>query len=141
VPDATVMVIKHPERFDLAQLHQLCGRVGRSDKQAYCFLIVSSNLSEEVRERLMVFASTSDGFKLAEYDLQTRGPGEFIGVKQHGFLEFKVAGLLSDQDILEKAREDALELLEANPDLTRYQRLYEKVVEMYGEKLRFVEVG
>ncbi|HCZ06556.1 MAG TPA: DNA helicase RecG [Thermotogae bacterium] len=141
VPDATVMVIEHPERFGLAQLHQLRGRVGRSNKQAYCFLIVGSNLSDDVRERLMVFASTNDGFKLAEYDLQMRGPGEFVGVKQHGFLEFKVANLLADHELLEKAREDALELLESDPDLTRYRSLYEKVVEMYGEKLRFVEVG
>jgi len=141
VPDATVMVIEHPERFGLAQLHQLRGRVGRSNKQSYCFLIVGSALSEEIRERLMVFASTNDGFKLAEYDLQMRGPGEFIGVKQHGFLEFKVANLLSDRELLEKAREDALELLESDPDLTRYQGLYKKVVEMYGERLKFVEVG
>jgi len=141
VPDATVMVIEHPERFGLAQLHQLRGRVGRSNKQSYCFLIVGSTLSEEIRERLMVFASTNDGFKLAEYDLQIRGPGEYIGVKQHGFLEFKVANLLSDRELLEKAREDALELLESDPDLTRYQVLYKKVVEMYGERLKFVEVG
>jgi len=87
------------------------------------------------------FAAIEDGFELAEYDLRLRGPGEFIGVKQHGLPDFKVADILEDREILVQARQDALELLDSDPDLRKYQKLYQKVVEMYGEKLKFVEVG
>jgi ATP-dependent DNA helicase RecG (EC 3.6.1.-) len=90
IPQATIMIIEAAERFGLAQLHQLRGRVGRSDKQSYCFLFTNSN-SPQIIERLTFFAKNNLGIKLAEYDLQTRGPGEVYGEKQHGFIDLKIA--------------------------------------------------
>lgn len=109
VPRANVMVIENPERFGLAQLHQLRGRVGRGGQEAYCFLVVG-DVGEEAMERLRFFTLNTDGFKIAEYDLKTRGPGEFFGVKQHGLSGFKVADLYRDLKLLEWAREDVQEI-------------------------------
>ncbi|MCD6551576.1 helicase-related protein, partial [Thermotoga sp.] len=108
VPRANVMVIENPERFGLAQLHQLRGRVGRSGQDAYCFLV--GDVGEEAMERLRFFALNTDGFKIAEYDLKTRGPGEFFGLRQHGMSGFKVANLYRDLKLLEWAREDVQEI-------------------------------
>ncbi|PLV57519.1 ATP-dependent DNA helicase RecG [Thermotoga sp. SG1] len=109
VPRANVMVIENPERFGLAQLHQLRGRVGRGGQEAYCFLVVG-DVGEEAMERLRFFTLNTDGFKIAEYDLKTRGPGEFFGLKQHGMSGFKVANLYRDLKLLEWAREDVQEI-------------------------------
>ncbi|PLV58961.1 ATP-dependent DNA helicase RecG [Thermotoga sp. KOL6] len=109
VPNANVMVIENPERFGLAQLHQLRGRVGRGGQEAYCFLVVG-DVGKEAMERLRFFAMNTDGFKIAEYDLKTRGPGEFFGVRQHGLSGFKVANLYTDLKLLEWAREDVQEI-------------------------------
>lgn len=106
VPNATVIVIENAERFGLSQLHQLRGRVGRSDKQSYCIL-VSSSKNEETQQRLSVLVQTNDGFIIAEKDLEIRGPGEFLGLKQSGIVELKLADLTKDLNILEIAREDA----------------------------------
>lgn len=118
VPNATVMVIENSERFGLSQLHQLRGRVGRGKEQSYCFL-----LHEKDSQRLNVMAETSDGFKIAEKDLQLRGPGEFLGVKQHGFWQFRIADLVLDERILRAARKEALALLTENPFLQGYDGL------------------
>lgn len=107
IPDATCMVIEHAERFGLAALHQLRGRVGRSDLQSYCFLVFEPSLSEDGKERLKVMRETNDGFLIAEKDLQIRGPGEMSGNKQSGFLKLKFASITEDQDILEAARYEA----------------------------------
>ena len=107
IPDATCMVIEHAERFGLAALHQLRGRVGRSDLQSYCFLVFEPSLSEEGKERLKVMRETNDGFLIAEKDLEIRGPGEMSGNKQSGFLKLKYASITEDQDSLEEARAEA----------------------------------
>ena len=111
VPSATVMVIEHPERFGLAQLHQLRGRVGRNKKKGFCFL-VTADKSRGNFERLTYFASHNNGFELSEYDLQLRGPGEVMGVRQHGMPSFRLANLMDDRDLLLLARSEAIKLLE-----------------------------
>ncbi|HCO98516.1 MAG TPA: hypothetical protein DIT29_07350, partial [Pseudothermotoga sp.] len=137
VPNATVMVIENPERFGLAQLHQLRGRIGRSDKQGYCFLVVG-NVDEEALERLRYFASTKNGFEVAEYDMKLRGPGEILGLKQHGLPDLKVADLIRDKQLLFRAREDAEFVMK---NLDRFRNLIEKVERIYGERLKLVKVG
>jgi len=117
VPNATVMVVEHAERFGLAQLHQLRGRVGRGEHTSYCVLMVGSGASEEARERIQVLAETNDGFVIAEKDLRFRGPGEFLGVRQHGLPRFAVADLSRDTRLLVAAREDAFAFLEEDPNL------------------------
>jgi len=136
VPNATVMVIENAERFGLAQLHQLRGRVGRGEKQSYCFLIVSE-AGEEAWERLQFFASTTDGFKISEYDLRLRGPGEFFGMKQHGLPEFKVADLVSDVELIMTAREDAKSIIENHSD----SEIINRVLSVYGERMKLLDVG
>ena len=106
VPNATIMVIEHAERFGLAQLHQLRGRVGRGSTQSYCFF-VSDQFSEINKKRLQIMCSTNDGFKIADQDLEIRGPGEVFGLKQHGLPEFKIGDLIKHKDILEAAQEAA----------------------------------
>lgn len=111
VPNATLMVIYDAERFGLAQLHQLRGRVGRGDEQSYCVL-VSDPKSETGQLRMRIMCETDDGFQLAQKDLEIRGPGDFFGVKQSGLPEFKVADLVNDYRMLEVARSDAVHLME-----------------------------
>ena len=117
VPNATVMLIESADRFGLAQLHQFRGRVGRGGDQAYCLLLAESP-SFEAQQRLRLMEETTDGFRLAEADLQMRGPGEFFGTRQSGLPDFRVASLL-DTRLIELARTEAARLLEADPDLTR----------------------
>ncbi len=137
IPHANIMVIEHPERFGLAQLHQLRGRIGRAGDKSYCFLITTGT---EV-ERLRYFVHTFDGFSLSEYDLKLRGPGEFLGTRQHGLPEFKIADLFKDADVLFEAREDAKELLNGDPNLDSHPDLLEEIRRRYGERVKFVEVG
>ncbi|MCM2279646.1 MAG: ATP-dependent DNA helicase RecG [Oligoflexia bacterium] len=117
VPNATVMVIEHSERFGLSQLHQLRGRVGRGAKQSYCFLFAAERVGENTQARLEVLEETNDGFRIAEADLEIRGPGEFLGTRQSGGLPFKLANLVRDQKWLLQARDDATWLLKSDPDL------------------------
>ncbi len=117
VPQATIMIIEHAERFGLAQLHQLRGRVGRSSEQSYCFLIYSLPLSENAKERLSIMRDTEDGFIIAEKDLQLRGGGEILGTKQSGIPEFKVADIVAHSDLLQIARDDARLIISKDPDL------------------------
>ena len=111
VPNATVMIIEHAERFGLATLHQLRGRVGRGQKLSYC-LCVAEMGTAEAKQRLDIFCSTTDGFKIAEEDLKMRGPGEVLGSKQHGVPSFRWGSLVSDFDLLKIARNDAFGLIE-----------------------------
>ena len=107
VPNATVIVIENAERFGLSQLHQLRGRVGRSDLQSYCVLS-SSSRSQDTRARLEIMTQTNDGFVIAEKDLQIRGPGEFLGTRQSGLPDMIIADLVADSKILELARSEAI---------------------------------
>ena len=107
VPNATLMVIDHAERFGLSQLHQLRGRVGRGANKSYCLLVTGDRVSQAAEARLDALVSTTDGFALAEFDLQQRGPGEFFGTRQAGTPELRVANLLRDRALLELARTEA----------------------------------
>ena len=111
VPNATVMVVEHAERFGLAQLHQLRGRVGRGPHQSYCRLLYQGPLSEMARARLKVVAGSTDGFEIAEQDLQLRGPGEMLGTRQSGMPTLRVANLIRDHDLMETARREAFAAL------------------------------
>jgi len=117
VPNATVMVIEHADRFGLSQLHQLRGRVGRGAEKSYCVLIPSAKLSPDAFRRLSVMTSTEDGFRLAEADLEIRGPGDFLGTRQAGLPDLRVANLLKDQRVLEHARREAFEYVERTDQL------------------------
>jgi ATP-dependent DNA helicase RecG len=114
VPNATVMLIEHADRFGLSQLHQLRGRIGRGSKKSFCLLMADGRRSEISRERLSTMVATTDGFRIAEIDLKLRGPGEFFGTRQSGIPAFRVANLLRDQEILEWAKREAAEFV-ANP--------------------------
>jgi ATP-dependent DNA helicase RecG len=107
VPNASVMVIEHAERFGLSQLHQLRGRVGRGAEQSYCVLLASDKQTDVARQRLGIMEETNDGFKIAQKDLELRGPGEIMGTRQAGLPEFRVADIVRDLDILQAARREA----------------------------------
>ncbi len=117
VPDATVMVIEHAERFGLAQLHQLRGRIGRGTKASTCLLLYAPPLSETARSRLGIMRETDDGFRIAEEDLKLRGAGELLGTRQSGLPEFRIADLAFHADLLAAARDDASLVLDRDPDL------------------------
>ncbi|MBP3192251.1 ATP-dependent DNA helicase RecG [Natronogracilivirga saccharolytica] len=117
VPNASVMVVEHSERFGLSQLHQLRGRIGRGARQSYCLLMTDVKQSKEARSRLGTMEETTDGFKIAEADLKLRGPGDFLGTRQSGLPEFRHADILTDQYLLEQAKNMAFELLEQDPEL------------------------
>ena len=123
VPNATVMVIEHAERFGLAQMHQLRGRVGRGAAKSYCVLLTGSKISPEAELRLNAMVQTQDGFALAEIDLAQRGPGEFFGTRQAGLPEFRVANLARDRDLLELAKSEAARFVESpDPDISKADR-------------------
>ena len=121
VSNATVMIIESSERFGLSQLHQLRGRVGRGAKQSYCILLSGFKISNEGRLRLETMASTNDGFKIAEIDLKLRGPGDMMGTRQSGILNFKIADLLKDGRILEFARKEAMFLITEDKNLDKQE--------------------
>jgi len=118
VPNASVMVIEHAERYGLAQLHQLRGRIGRGAHQSFCLLFGDFTTSE-AEQRLKIMEETNDGFRIAEEDLRIRGPGEFLGIKQSGLPEFKIANLAIDFNILKIARSDAQKTINNNRFLSQ----------------------
>lgn len=134
VPNANLMMIEHSERFGLSQLHQLRGRVGRGEFKSYCVMIMGYAMSPETRTRIEFMEKTNDGFKVAEFDLEIRGPGEFMGSKQSGLPGFKMANLVRDFDLLKLARDDAFEILKNDPELrrTEHQYLREELLKTHG---------
>lgn len=142
VPNATVMVVEDADRFGLAQLHQLRGRVGRSSHRAYCILI-SALPTEEARRRIQALVETHDGFRIAQVDLELRGPGEFFGTRQHGLPDFRVADPVADVALLEQAREAAAWILEQDPLLQRpeHRVLRERLLRRYAESSGLLAVG
>jgi len=119
VPNASLMIIENPERLGLSQLHQLRGRVGRGATESHCVLMYHPPLGEHSRERLAVMRETTDGFLISQKDLELRGPGEILGTRQTGEMQFRVADLLRDQYLLEEAREAADWLLRQAPEKVR----------------------
>jgi ATP-dependent DNA helicase RecG len=143
VPQASVMVIEHAERFGLAQLHQLRGRVGRGMEQAYCLLLTPQIITSLARERLKNLVETNDGFKIAEADLVLRGPGEILGTKQAGFLKLRFADMVKDIEILKEAREAAFHLIATDPQLkvSAHKYILPYLKHYWGEQLKFGMVG
>jgi ATP-dependent DNA helicase RecG len=123
VPNASVMVMESAERFGLSQLHQLRGRVGRGSEQSFCILLTGSKLTNDARERLKIMCATNDGFLIAEKDLELRGPGDIEGTRQSGTLNFKLASIVQDKEILEQAKIFSDELLQSDPDLSSAENL------------------
>lgn len=138
VPNATVMVVEHAERFGLAQLHQLRGRVGRGASQSYCLLMASYRLSEEARRRLQALVKTNDGFRIAEEDLAIRGPGEFFGTRQSGLPDLKVANIIRDSRTLELARKEAFLLSKEDQFLKVHRPLKDALERKWKGRLGFV---
>jgi ATP-dependent DNA helicase RecG len=142
LPTATIMVIENGERFGLSSLHQLRGRVGRSERKSYCFVFADDN-QENAKERIKAFVKTRDGFELAEVDFALRGPGQFFGTAQSGLPELKIADLLRDTEILAEARDFARELVHDDPRLEKKEHaaLKSRVREVLGGKLGLIDVG
>jgi len=137
VPDASLIVIEHADRFGLSQLHQLRGRIGRGTIDSFCLAIASKRVSAEAYHRLKIFEHTSDGFEIAERDLELRGPGEFLGSRQHGLPEFRIANIVRDVKILVMARKEAQKLVEQGvPDVLKYY-----AENRYGKKIDLGDVS
>jgi ATP-dependent DNA helicase RecG len=143
VPGATVMVIEHAERFGLAQLHQLRGRVGRGTRRAICLLMAEWTGSEDAYKRLKIMEETTDGFRIAEEDLKLRGPGDFIGTRQSGLPDFRLKETLSDLTILKAAREEALEFFKSDARLESLEARVALAVlkSRWTQRLELAEVG
>jgi len=132
VSNATIMLIENSERYGLSQLHQLRGRIGRGGHESICMLIADYALSENAGYRLEIMTKTNDGFKIAEADLQLRGPGDFLGTKQSGIPTFNFANLIRDWKILSQARESALNLVSSDPELKSAPNLKLLVEKKWG---------
>ena len=142
IPNATCMIIEHAERFGLAQLHQLRGRVGRGKEQSFCIL-VSNPLTQEAKARIKAMVEFNDGFRISEEDLKIRGPGEFFGQRQHGLAELKIANPLTQLQLLKKTREEAIKLVNIDPHLNMRQNslLKEKLLQRFPGYETYVTVG
>jgi ATP-dependent DNA helicase RecG len=142
-PNATVMLVEHAERFGLSQLHQLRGRIGRGSHPSICLLLVSGRTGREAWRRLKIMEATTDGFRIAEEDLAIRGPGEFLGVRQWGLPDFRVANLIRDVRLLQQARQEAFTLIEQDPQLSReeHRPLREIIQAKWQARLELAAVG
>ncbi len=142
VPNATIMVIENAERFGLAQLHQLRGRIGRGANKSYCFLFSQSD-DETAMARLDIMTRSNDGFEIAEQDLRLRGPGELLSTRQHGLGDLKIANIIDDFDLLNLARRDAFEMIKDDPSLNDPQNaaLRKTLIDKFGASLGLVDVG
>ena len=141
VPNATLMVIEHADRFGLSQLHQLRGRIGRGSAKSTCILIAPRELVGDARERLETMVSTSNGFHIAETDLKLRGPGEFFGTRQHGLLGFNVANPLRDRELLELARLEAFAIVQDESAAMELKELLARLGSGWRQRYRLAEVG
>jgi len=142
VPNATVMMIEHAERFGLAQLHQLRGRIGRGAEKSTCLLLAEPK-TEEAEQRIRVLCETTDGFRIAEEDLRLRGPGEFFGTRQHGLPELTLGNIVEDYDLLRLARHEAFAWIKRDPDLSQpeSQPIRKALAKRFRDTLRLIEVG
>jgi ATP-dependent DNA helicase RecG len=142
VPNASVMVVEHADRFGLAQLHQHRGRVGRGTRRSLC-VFIGDPVTDDARRRLEAIGGTDDGFEIAELDLAIRGPGELFGSRQSGLPPFRVADLSTDLDLLRLARRDAKDWIERDPDLAlpEHRLLRRKLLRAFGEALGLVDVA
>lgn len=143
IPKASLMIIEHAERFGLSQLHQLRGRVGRSDTPSFCILLVQHTRSDDARKRLRIMEETNDGFRIAEEDLIIRGPGEFMGTRQAGLPDFRVADIVRDGHILNHAKKDAFELVADDPRLEKpdHLSLLEALLKRWSGRLDLAKTG
>ena len=142
VPQATVLIVEHAERYGLATLHQLRGRVGRSDRQSYCLLVPSPEISDEARRRLKVLIDTSDGFEVARADMRMRGTGRIIGTEQHGRgeMDLRIVRLESDKDLIEKAASIARAIASSSPDFIPVA-IKSEIEKRYADRIIFPQVG
>jgi ATP-dependent DNA helicase RecG len=142
VANATIMIVEHAERYGLSQLHQLRGRVGRGSRDSLCVLIARDRTAK-AGERLEVMAHTADGFKIAEADLRQRGPGQLFGTRQHGLPELHVANIVEDFSLLEQARQDAFDIVNRDPTLSRpeHEPLLPALKKMFGQKLALIDAA
>jgi ATP-dependent DNA helicase RecG len=143
VPNATMMVIEHAERFGLAQMHQLRGRVGRGTAKSYCILMTGGKISPQAEERLAAMVRTQNGFELAELDLQLRGPGEFFGTRQAGIPDFRVANLVRDRDLLELAKVESAAFVQAAGEATEEEKskVWSRLREAWQRRYGLVNAG
>ena len=141
VPNATVMVIEHAERFGLAQLHQLRGRIGRGAQKSHCILVAPGRMTDDGRARLETMVRTTNGFEIAETDLQIRGPGEFFGTRQSGELGFHVANPLRDRELLERARKEAFSLVEDSAQKESLQRMLRLLPPQWQRRYHLARIG
>jgi ATP-dependent DNA helicase RecG len=143
VPNATVIVIEHADRYGLAQLHQLRGRVGRGREASVCLLLSPNRVADEAGERLQTMAAVRDGFVIAERDLEARGPGEFLGTRQSGLPDLKVANLIRDARLVELARREAFAVFERDPGLSApdHARLRAALKRTWGRRLALATIG
>lgn len=142
IPEASLIVVEHADRFGLSQLHQLRGRVGRGDIPSYC-LLLSNDESDMAAKRLKIMKETNDGFRIAEEDLALRGPGEFMGIRQSGIPEFRIANIIRDAGLLNEAKQEASDLLAEDPGLgnREHGRLREEVMQRWGSRLDLIAAG
>jgi ATP-dependent DNA helicase RecG len=142
VPNATIMVIEHAERFGLAQLHQLRGRIGRGSRPSFLLLFAEPK-GDEPRKRLDIICSTTDGFRVAEEDLKLRGPGEFFGTRQHGLPELRVADIINDYALLQLARRDAFKMAAGDPGLAKpeHAKIRARLEEAFKNRLDLIQIG
>jgi ATP-dependent DNA helicase RecG len=138
VPNASVMLVEHAERFGLSQLHQLRGRVGRDRHQSFCFLMYQSPLSDDARERLRAMTETTDGFEIAERDLMLRGAGDFFGTRQAGVPTFRLIDLVRDRELLETARREVEAWFDSSPPTSAAMT---DVIEAWEKRFKLIEIG